>query len=93
MHCRQFPHFAGLGDQEIRRRVRAELAARPALLVVIRLRGVIVMSAALATFTLLDALGVRVLPALAAATVAAALAWIGWNLVWTNQVLWRITKA
>lgn len=93
-HCRQFTHFQGLSDQEIRQQVGQSLRKRPRLMLVARIRNAVLVCAMIAGTAYLNdgttgALG-RALMIVGGVGIAIVLSW---NLVWLNLVLLPVTRA
>jgi hypothetical protein len=93
-HCRQFPHFQGLDDGEMRRRVVESMNRRPALIRAMRLRNALLILGLATGPTLLTGgtthgLG-RALVIVGGVGTGILLLW---NLIWVNCVLLPITRA
>jgi hypothetical protein len=92
-HCRQFPHLAGLSDDEIRQRVRDSLAQRPRLIALRRMRNVaVILLMALVQFAAYRGEGTLGLSLMIAGAAGTGFVLVS-NLIWINSVLFRITKA
>ena len=89
-HARQFPHLAGQDDGAIRSLARRGLDRRPVLRWVLRGRIVAALGAALLAVAGSEAVGPRAMM-VGGGTALAVL--LGWNLVWVNTVLFRVTRA
>ena len=92
-HARQFPHLAGLNDQQIRALARNAMAKRPRYALIIRLRNaVVIASMLLATAALNKLAGTSIgLSLMIVGAICTAFV-MAWNLVWVNTVMWRITR-
>jgi hypothetical protein len=90
-HARQFPHFAGMTDSEIIGVVRRAMAKNPRYFKLRRVQ--VVLAALLIVATLVGAIfaGLELDFAFVAAGAVSTLAILGWNLVWINTALYRIT--
>ncbi|HEX4145741.1 MAG TPA: hypothetical protein VHY91_19705 [Pirellulales bacterium] len=92
-NARQFPHLAGKSDAEIRRLARQALEKHPGLIRAMRLRDVIIifgMTTAGVLLGRLSSLGIGAILMLLGA--AGSLFILCWNLVWVNQVLYKLTQ-
>lgn len=99
-HCRQFPHFVHMSDDDIRASVRESLLKRPKYLRLMKYRNIAILTALVLAVVLpvlvaqaklglfLTALG-RSLVITGAVSTAVILCW---NVVWVNKVLFRITQ-
>ena len=92
-HARQFPHLAGMSDQEIRDLARRGMSRRPRLVTIMRLRNAIILlgmaiaAALLARYTSYQ-LGTIFILVGGVSTCVLLL----WNVVWVNTVLYRVTR-
>ena len=99
-HACQFPHLAGRSDPAIRTLARRAMARRPWMVWVVRLRNASVVAGMIAAIMLLrrdgqpDGGGVMrgFGFAMMAAGAGATAFVLFWNLVWINNVLYRVTQ-
>lgn len=92
-HARQFPHFTGMSDVEIRTIARRAMANHPGLIRVMRFRNLgtmLAMIVATAVLTLWAALDMGI--ALMIVGGVATLLVLAWNVIWINTVMFRITR-
>lgn len=92
-HCRQFPHFQGASDSEIRSAVVNAMSERPRLCRLMRLRKFLILIAVAVAVYLLNngttsGLGFALMVSGGVATGIILL----WNLAWLNWVLFPITS-
>jgi hypothetical protein len=90
-HARQFPHFAGMTDDQIRAVAKKSVAKAPRYSTLARLRIAIwlaiVVGVAATSYLVGIELGIGIILAAAVGFVFA----MTWNLVWINTTLFRIT--
>jgi hypothetical protein len=91
-HCRQFPHFHGASDAEIRAVVADTLSERPHLRNVMRIRNTVtVVAMAVAVFLLNEYTSLGLGRAMVVVGGSATSVVLLWNLAWINWVLFPIT--
>jgi hypothetical protein len=92
-HARQFPHLAGMTDEEIRELARRSMDKRPDLVRMMKFRnvliilGMVIAAALLARFTDYQISSIFMIVG-AVSTVAT----LTWNMVWVNIGLFRTTR-
>ena len=93
-HARQFPHLAGLTDDEIRLVARRAMSRHAHYVTIMRCRNAAVLLGMSAVIMLLvSRFGMRLGLAMMIGGGAATVLLLLWNVVWVNTVLFRITRA
>jgi len=91
--ARQFPHFTGMTDDQIRAVARRAMAGNPKYRRLMRVRSlVMLLGMAVTVFGLVSLGGWQLGSAMVFAGVAATVLVLVWNLVWVNTVLFRQTE-
>ncbi len=92
-HARQFPHFSGMTDDQIRVIARRAMSGHPKHRRLMRVRSlVMLLGMAMTVFGLVGLGGWQLGSAMVFAGVAATVLVLVWNLVWVNTVLFRQTE-
>jgi hypothetical protein len=92
-HCRQFPHFHGASDTEIRAVVAGALSERPHLRRLMRVRNFfMVVAMVLAVYFLNEGTTLGLGRAMVISGGTATGIVLLWNLAWINWVLFPITS-
>jgi hypothetical protein len=91
--ARQFPHLAGKTDAEIRQLARRAMDRHPGLIRAMRFRDVAIIFGMTTAGVLLGRFSDLSIGAILLLLGAAgSLLIVGWNLIWVNQVLYKLTE-
>jgi len=90
-HARQFPHFAGMGDDQIRAVAKRAVAKHPRYLTLRQIQKVVTAIVVVATLVSAVLAGAGVGLGLMCAGALGTLAIVIWNAIWVNTALYRIT--
>ena len=91
-HARQFPHFAGMSDAEIRAIAKRAVAKNPGCRFLRKLQILIAAILLSGTIGLSLMFGAEIGIAFVLAGFFSTIFIVGWNFVWVNTTLFRITR-